>query len=106
MPRRYFQDSLEELKRKTTMSQKLARVKREFTAYAGSDTELAQQIATLRVLKKHNALDIDEDDYNLIMDILIEMNKAMFSSSPKTSEITKLGFWTPEKRRKPVDASK
>lgn len=104
---RYYFDPFEDMKHKITMSQKLSARKREFKDYTGGNIELARQIAILKVCKEHHLLDdMDEELYNLAIDILIESNKALFSSSEKTSEVTKLGFWLPEKEKKGVDASK
>lgn len=94
MPRR--QDAIDFFQ-KISLAQKISAKDKKFKEYVGSDTEIAQTIAVLNVLVEHKIL--DKNSAEIVKDILIEQNRAIFASSEKTDIFTKLGLLYPKGER-------
>jgi hypothetical protein len=82
---------------KISLAQKISDKDPHIKKYAGSDVELAKQIATLEVFRDYAILPLEESQF--IIDLLVEQNKATFASSEKTDIFTKLGLLFPKKEK-------
>lgn len=79
-----------------SLSQKLAHRHREYSDYAGSDSEISLSLAFLNVLAKHKFIDLKSPQWKLVRDLLNEQRKALFATSERTNEITKMGLQMPK----------
>lgn len=84
-----------EFYQEATMSQKLADKIPIFQNLAGSDPETSQSIAFLTILGKHGYLDLNEPGFKLIMDLLNVRRQALFATSERVNEISKMGMQMP-----------
>lgn len=80
----------------SSLSQKLADKHPEYTEYAGSDPKTSLLIARLNTLIKFKLLDPKDEGVKLIIALLQEKRKALFATSEKTNEITKMGLQMPK----------
>lgn len=85
-----------EFYREASLSQQLANKQKEYAEYAGSDRETSLIIARLNVLAKHKILDPEDSTFKLIKDLLNEKRKAIFATSERVNEITKMGLQMPK----------
>lgn len=79
-----------------SLSQKLANEYKEFTEYAGAAPEISKQIALLNVLGENDMIDLNEPVWKFVKDYLNEQRKAMFATSERTNEISKMGMMLPK----------
>ena len=77
------------------LSQQLSAEMSEYADYAGSDTRVSLKLARLRILGKHGLIDMKDPEIELMWDLLNEDRKAIFATSEKTNEITKMGMQLP-----------
>ena len=87
-----------EFRQQATMSQLLGFLQPDFQELAGSDPETSIAIQNIKVLGKHKLLDIKQPGLKLILDLLNGRRMALFATSDKTNEISKLGFMLPTKK--------
>lgn len=87
-----------EFQQEASLSQQLAHRMKEYAEYAGADPKTSLTIARLNVLIEHNLLDPEDPQIKLIKDLLNEKRKALFATSDKVNEITKLGLQMPKAR--------
>ena len=86
------------------MSQRIADKYPEFIDYSGTDQKTSLTLARLKILGDHKIIDLNEPGLKLIYDLLNEKRKALFATSEKVNEISKMGFMLP-KSTKEVDFS-
>lgn len=86
--RRY--DTLELIRKKTSMSQQISKKDPSYGLYSGAMLEDAYTMALLNVIEKKNMFPGFEDKLDFLKAYLSERRKAFFAST--STEITKLGF--------------
>ena len=89
-------DSKFQIYQQASLSQKVSYDLPDFQELAGSDPETSMAIQNLKTLGKHNLIDLDQPEFKLVMDLLNGKRMALFATSEKTNEITKLGFMLPK----------
>jgi len=82
--------------KEASLSQKLSAKFPEFCDYAGSEPRVSKKIAQLRILGQHGILDLENSIIKLAWDLLNEERKALFATSERTNEITKMGLQMPK----------
>ena len=85
-----------EFYKEASLSQKLAYKDPIFKKLAGSDPETSQAIGFFEILGKHKIIDLEEPSWELVMDLLNVRRKALFATSEKVNEITKMGMQMPK----------
>lgn len=63
---------------------------------AGADPKTSETIGNLKVLRKHGLLKISEKTFSLVMDLLNMKRMALFATSEKVNEISKMGMQDPK----------
>ena len=84
------------------MAQRVAHKMPEYSQYAGTDTRTSVTLSRLKIFVDEGIIDPKNPGIHLIRALLNEKRKAMFATSEKVNEITKLGFMLP-KGTKEVD---
>ena len=79
----------------SSLSQKLAHRHPEYSEYAGTDQRISLKIATFKTFAHFGYIDLEEPGIKLLMYLLNEKRKAMFATSEKVNEITKMGLQMP-----------
>jgi len=79
-----------------SLSQQLAEDKKDYVDLAGSDPKTSQKIQNIKVLGRHGMIDLENNQWKLIMDLLNGKRMALFATSPHTNEITKMGLQMPK----------
>lgn len=90
-----------EFYQEASLSQKLAHKieyngEKIYPYLAGSDPETSLKIGNLKVLKRFNLLPIPDILYSFIMDLLNMKRMALFATSEKVNEISKMGMQDPK----------
>jgi len=85
-----------EFYKEASLSQQLAHKHPEYKEYAGSDPKISITLATFNILDKHKIIDLKDPTWKLIKDLLNEQRKAIFATSEKVNEITKMGLQMPK----------
>ena len=85
-----------EFYKEASLSQQLAHLHPEYKEYAGADPKISITLATLNILSKHKIIDLKDPTWKLIKDLLNEQRKALFATSEKVNEITKMGLQMPK----------
>ena len=85
-----------EFYKEASLSQQLAYRHPEFGDYAGADSKISLTIAFLNVLSDHGMIDLKEPNWKFVKDLLNEQRKALFATSEKVNEITKMGLQMPK----------
>jgi len=85
-----------EFYKEASLSQQLAHKHREYSEYAGSDSNISLSLALFNVLDKHKMIDLKEEGWKFLKDLLNEQRKAIFATSDKVNEITKMGLQMPK----------
>ena len=78
------------------MAQRVADKYPQFTDYAGSDPKISIKLARLRILGQHGIINLEDSGLKLVWDLLNEERKAIFATSDKVNEITKMGLQMPK----------
>lgn len=76
-----------------SLSQKLANKDSDYVELAGANPKISRTIQRLKVLAKHKIINLK--DFQLILDLLNGDRKALFATSEKVNEITKMGLQMP-----------
>ena len=84
-----------EFYKEASLSQQLAHKHPEYKDYAGANPKISLSIAFLNILGKHGMIDLNNPQWKLVKDILNEQRKAIFATSEKVNEITKMGLQMP-----------
>lgn len=80
-----------------SLSQKLAYKMPEYSDYAGADPEISLTIALLNHLHNEKMIDLENDPkWKFIKGLLNEQRKALFATSDKVNEISKMGMQMPK----------
>jgi len=85
-----------EFYQETSLSQKLAHKHPEYMDYAGADPSISMSLAVLNVLARHGKIDLKKGGFKFMKDLLNEQRKALFATSEKVNEITKMGLQMPK----------
>ena len=85
-----------EIWRQASLSQILADKFPEYADYAGADPRISLKLARLRILGQHGLIDMKDPEIKLMWDLLNEDRKALFATSEKVNEITKMGLQMPK----------
>lgn len=84
----FFQDA--------SLSQKLAHKIPLYSKLAGADPETSLQIAFLQVMQDFGFVEKDDPDILMLMALLDKKRMAMFATSEKVNEISKMGMQLPK----------
>jgi len=87
--------SFNEFRQQSTMSQRLGFLQPDFQELAGADPNTSKKIQRLKVCIRHKI--VKESDIKIVLDFLNGDRMALFATSEKTNEISKLGFMLPSK---------
>ena len=79
-----------------SLSQKLADKIPIYQQLAGSDPETSKAIGIITVLGENDLLDLDDPNISLVLDILNVTRQALFATSDKVNEISKMGMQMPK----------
>jgi len=82
--------------KESSLSQQLSNKDPIYKQLAGSDPKTSKTIGVLTILGQHEILDLKDPNIMLLMDILNVIRKALFATSEKTNEITKMGLQMPK----------
>ncbi len=85
-----------EFYKEASLSQQLAYRHPEFADYAGADPSISISLAVLNILAKHGKIDLEKGGFKFLKDLLNEQRKAIFATSEKVNEITKMGLQMPK----------
>lgn len=85
-----------EFYKEASLSQQLAHRHPEYSDYAGADTRISLTLALFNILSKHGKINLEEPGWKFIKDLLNEQRKAIFATSDKVNEITKMGLQMPK----------
>lgn len=93
MPRSKMSDY--EFRAHTSLSQKVGDRIPDIQELAGSDPRTSLKIQRIKTLGRHNIINISEPRWELILDLLNGDRLALFATSDRTNEISKMGFMLP-----------
>ena len=85
-----------EFYKQSSLSQQLAHRSPEYSEYAGADKNISLSLALFNVLHKHKMIDLNDPLWKFTKDLLNEQRKAIFATSEKVNEITKMGLQMPK----------
>ena len=85
-----------EFYKQSSLSQQLAHRSPEYSEYAGADKNISLSLALFNVLHKHKMIDLNDPLWKFTKDLLNEQRKAIFATSEKVNEITKMGLMMPK----------
>lgn len=84
-----------EFVQQSSLSQQLADKDGDYSTLAGSDPRTSQTIGRLLVLARHGLIDLEDPAIKLVVDLLNMRRKALFATSERVNEITKMGMQMP-----------
>lgn len=79
-----------------SLSQKLADKDKDYIELAGSDPKTSVAIQNLKVFGAFGFIDLEDPMIELCLALLNGRRKALFATSEKTNEITKMGLQMPK----------
>ena len=79
-----------------SLSQKLAHKDEVFTKLAGTDRQISESIGVFLILGELEYIDLDDPNMKLTLALLDIQRKAVFATSEKVNEITKMGMMMPK----------
>ena len=82
--------------KEASLSQKLGDKIPIYQKLAGSDPETSMSIGFLLTLGEHGLLDLKDPNMKLMMDLLNVKRQALFATSERNNEITKMGMQMPK----------
>ena len=82
--------------KEASLSQKLADKIPIYQQLAGSDPETSVAIANLLTLGELGYIDLEEPSFVLLMGLLNAKRQALFATSERNNEITKMGMQMPK----------
>lgn len=88
-----------EFRQGAAMSQQLAELDSDYVELAGADPTISRKIQRIKIWIKHGFLDGKDKDVELLLDMLNGDRKAIFATSEKVNEITKMGLQMPKKMK-------
>lgn len=84
-----------EFVQQSSLSQQLANRDKVYVQLAGADAKISKTIGNLLVLGQHGLIDLEEPSIKLVLDLLNMRRKALFATSDRVNEITKMGMQMP-----------
>jgi len=81
------------------MSQQLADKDPDYVELAGTDPDTSIAIGILKELGKQGYIDLTQPSMILMLGLLNIRRKALFATSERTNEITKMGLQMPKKTK-------
>ena len=81
--------------KEASLSQQLAHRMPEYSMYAGADANISLTLAVFNILEQHKKVDFTKPSLKFIRDLLNEQRKAIFATSERVNEITKMGLQMP-----------
>jgi len=90
------QRSRSEFYQEASLSQKLAHKDKDYVELAGSDPLTSIQIQNLKVFAEFGMIDLEQQGFKFYMALLNGRRKALFATSEKVNEITKMGLQMPK----------
>lgn len=84
-----------EFKQQTSLSQRVSFSIEKMKYLAGSDPNTSEAIANLLIWDEHKIINLKEPGLKLLFDMLNGRRLALFATSDKTNEISKMGFMLP-----------
>lgn len=88
-----------EFRQQASLSQRIGFSIPDFQELAGADPETSLAIQNLKVLGEHKLIDLEQPEFKLVMDLLNGRRMALFATSDKTNEISKMGFMLPAEKK-------
>lgn len=85
-----------EFYKEASLSQQLAHRHPEYKDYAGADPDISLVLAVLNVMDRHKMINLKDPSWKFVKDLLNEQRKAIFATSEKVNEITKMGLQMPK----------
>ena len=85
-----------EFYKEASLSQQLAHRHPEYKDYAGADQDISLVLALMNVMDRHKMIDLKDAGWKFVKDLLNEQRKAIFATSEKVNEITKMGLQMPK----------
>jgi len=85
-----------EFYQQSSLSQKLAHKDKDYIELAGADPETSLAIQNLKVMGEFGLIDLEQPAFQLILAFLNGRRKALFATSEKVNEITKMGMQMPK----------
>ena len=85
-----------EFYKEASLSQQLAHRHPEYKDYAGADPDTSLILALINVLHNHKKIDHTKGDWKFVKDLLNEQRKALFATSERVNEISKMGMQMPK----------
>lgn len=86
--------SKSDFRQEAMMSQRLAKDHPDYSELAGSDSKTSKKIQRLKVFVRHGF--IKEEEVKILLDLLNGDRMALFATSERTNEITKMGLQMPK----------
>ncbi len=86
-----------EFRQQASLSQKVSFDIPIFQKLAGSDPQTSESIGFLLKLGELGYIDLEHPSFVLVMGLLDVKRQALFATSEKTNEISKMGFMLPSK---------
>jgi hypothetical protein len=85
-----------EIWRQASLSQILSDAHKEYADYAGAEPKISVKLARMRIMGQYGILDLEDPNIKIMWDLLNEERKALFATSEKVNEITKMGLQMPK----------
>lgn len=85
-----------EFRQEASLSQQLAHRTPIYTKLAGSDPATSESIGFFLKLEELGYIDLKEPNWKLVMGLLDVRRQALFATSEKVNEITKMGLQMPK----------
>ena len=82
--------------KEASLSQKLSAKIPIFQKLSGTDAQTSESIGFLLTLGELGYINLDDPSFVLIMGLLDVKRKALFATSERTNEITKMGLFMPK----------
>jgi len=84
-----------EFRQQASLSQRIGYNIPDFQKLAGADPKTSMKIQNLIILGRHKKIDLTNPKWALMLDLLNGRRMALFATSDKTNEISKMGFMLP-----------
>jgi hypothetical protein len=85
-----------EFQQDASLSQQLSAADPIYQKLAGADPKTSRTIGVLEILGEHKIINLKDPNIKLMMDLLNVRRKALFATSDKVNEITKMGLQMPK----------
>jgi hypothetical protein len=85
-----------EMFKESSLSQQLAHKDKIYQQLAGADPQTSMTIGILNILGEFGIINLDAPTWKLTLALLNVKRKALFATSERTNEITKMGMQMPQ----------